>query len=86
MLDTIFSSTFKFVGQVIGETVHQTGNLVNATIDGTGTVLKDISNIPQAIIDGYNEELFTSSEEQPTETQAAEEPKAKLFQNNGTAA
>lgn len=60
----MISSLFKFAGQVIGEVVHQTGN-----------VLEDIANIPEALMQGYEEELFEKKEEQPqkpTETSKEE--------------
>lgn len=63
----MLSSIFKFVGQVVGETVHQTSELVN----GTGTLIADIAtdvaNIPQAFVDGYNQELFEAKSTESTE-------------------
>ena len=69
MFSSIFSDTFKFVGQCIGESVHQTGELVEGTINVVKTVATDISNIPSAIMDGYNQELF---EAKPTPTDSVE--------------
>ena len=71
MFSSIFSDTFKFVGQCIGESVHQTGELVEGTINVVKTVAIDISNIPSAIMDGYNQELF---EAKPTPTDSVEAP------------
>ena len=71
MFSSIFSDTFKFVGQCIGESVHQTGELVEGTINVVKTVAIDISNIPSAIMDGYNQELF---EAKPTPTDSVEVP------------
>lgn len=51
----MFSFLAKVTGQFIGETVHQIGE-----------VAKDISNIPSALMAGYEEELFTK--EVPTDT------------------
>ena len=70
MFSSIFSDTFKFVGQCIGESVHQTGELVEGTINVVKTVAIDISNIPSAIMDGYNQELF----EAKTPTDSVEAP------------
>ena len=71
MFGSIISDTFKFAAKIVGESVHQTGELVEGTFNVVKTVATDISNIPQAIIDGYNEELF---EKKPTPTDSVEAP------------
>ena len=73
MFSSIFSDTFKFVGQCIGESVHQTGELVEGTINVVKTVAIDISNIPSAIMDGYNQELF-EAKPTPTDSVTPDEP------------
>ena len=55
----MISSLFKFAGQVIGEVVHQADVLI-----------EDIKNIPDALAQGYEEELF---EKKPTPEVPAEE-------------
>jgi len=58
MFTSIFSDTSKFIGQCIGEAVHQTAELAEGTYNVTKAVAEDISNIPSAIMQGYEEELF----------------------------
>lgn len=55
----MISSLFKFAGQIIGEVVHQ-----------VDVVIEDVKNIPSAIAQGYEEELF---EKKPTPEVPAEE-------------
>ena len=55
---TFISDTFKFIGAVVGESVHQTAELAEGTYNLAADVATDISNIPSAIVDGYKEELF----------------------------
>ena len=69
MFGSIISDTFKFAAKIIGESVHQVDELYEGTKNVVVTVATDISNIPQAIIDGYNEELF---EKKPTPTDSVE--------------
>lgn len=69
MFSSIFSDTFKFVGQCIGEAVHQTAELAEGTYNVTKAIAIDISNIPSAIMQGYEEELF---EAKPTPTDSVE--------------
>ena len=71
MFGSIISDTFKFAGRLIGESVHQVDELYEGTKNVVVTVATDISNIPQAIIDGYNEELL---EKKPTPTDSVEVP------------
>ena len=52
MFGSIISDTFKFAGRLIGESVHQVDELYEGTKNVVVTVATDISNIPQAIIDG----------------------------------
>ena len=66
---TMFGSIIKFVaettGQIVGETVHQVGEMVSA-----------ITEIPDAFIKGYEDELFketkdaTETPSTPTDTSA----------------
>jgi hypothetical protein len=72
MLSTFISDTFNLAGKLVGETVHQTGSLLDSTWEATKTVAEDISNIPSAFIDGYNQELFEAKPETPTEPNASE--------------
>lgn len=46
----MFSFIAKTLGQVIGETVHQIGEIAT-----------DISNMPAALMAGYEEEVFTKT-------------------------
>lgn len=69
MFGSIISDTFKFAAKIVGESVHQVDELYEGTKNVVVTVATDISNIPQAIIDGYNEELF---EKKPTPTDSVD--------------
>ena len=69
MFGSIISDTFKFAAKIVGESVHQVDELYEGTKNVVVTVATDISNIPQAIIDGYNEELF---EKKPTPTNSVD--------------
>lgn len=73
MFGSIISDTFKFAGKLIGESVHQVDELYEGTKNVVVTVATDISNIPQAIIDGYNEELF-EKKPTPTDSVTPDEP------------
>jgi len=55
---TFISDTFKFIGSVVGETVHQSSELIEGTYNVASDVVTDISNIPSAVMQGYEEELF----------------------------
>lgn len=52
----MFSWLAETVGQIVGETVHQTGK-----------ALEDVTDIPSKFMEGYDKELF-SDKEQTTET------------------
>lgn len=75
---TFISDTFGFLGKAVGETVHQTGELVVGTGSVAMDVLTDISNIPSAIADGYKEELFQAeASDRPIEVEIVNETTAE---------
>jgi len=54
------SSIAKGVGQVFGEAVHQADKLYEGTKQLADDSWEDIKAIPDAIKEGYDEELFSS--------------------------
>ena len=53
----MFSTLAKFVGQCVGEVVHQSGE-----------ILADIAKIPEALAQGYEEELFEAKPTKPKDS------------------
>lgn len=65
----MISTIFEYTGKLIGETVHQTGKLAEATWDGTKSLAEDIADAPSAFMKGYEEELFEADKlTEPTST------------------
>jgi hypothetical protein len=60
------------LGQVVGETVHQTGKAINGTVDLVKEAAEDISNIPEAFAKGYDEELFNSKPDEHENVQESQ--------------
>jgi len=61
----MLSKLFEITSAIVGETIHQTASIGEAIID-------DIKDIPDAIVKGYDEGLFNSSES--TEQQPQSKP------------
>lgn len=63
----MLSTLANWTGQLIGETVHQADKALGAAWNGTKALAEDISEIPSAFAQGYEEEIF-ESKPQTTET------------------
>lgn len=59
----MITSTVKFFGQLFGETVHQSGKAIDATIELASETADDVMSIPDTFMQGYDEELFESDEQ-----------------------
>lgn len=57
MFGSIIKSLAEFTGQVVGETIHQTGEVVSA-----------IASIPDEFSKGYDKELFQDKSDAETKT------------------
>lgn len=64
----MFSTIAKYTGQLVGETIHQTSELVTGTGNLVSETFEDICEIPSAFVKGYEEEIFESKPKQPTES------------------
>ena len=66
------SDIFKGIGQVVGETVHQADKLYEGTKEVLDDSWEDIKKIPDALSEGYDEELFTAEEKEEIATTVKE--------------
>ena len=64
----MFSTIAKYTGKLIGETIHQTGELVTGTGNVLSETFDDICDMPSAFSKGYEEEIFeTKQHKEPAE-------------------
>jgi len=58
MFAQLITGTTEFIGQIVGETAHQTGKAYDAVAEESSETWEAVKNIGDTFSEGYDKELF----------------------------
>lgn len=67
-MDFSVSNMCRGLGMLVGEAAHQADKLYEGTKEVVDSSWEDIKSIPDAIVEGYDEELFTADQKEEVKT------------------